>query len=232
MNKNLHSNHRQRVRARFIRDGDLDSFEEHQVLEMLLFYAVPRKDTNELAHRLLNEYGSLFNLMNAKPEEIMKRCKISETTAVLISMIPFVCRKFLASGLDSDKPFISDFNIAKSYFEAALAGQPFESFYMICLDLNKKLKKVVKISDGVSNSAPIYIEKIISDALLYNSAFLIIGHNHPSGTPKPSSADLDVTMKIVNACMPLNIRILDHIIVCGEDSFSFAKKGLCGLGYK
>ena len=232
MNKNLHTNHRQRVRARFIRDGDLDSFEEHQVLEMLLFYAVPRKDTNELSHRLLNEYGSLFNLMNAKPEEIMKRCKISETTAVLISMIPFVCRKFLASGLDSDKPLISDFNIAKSYFEAALAGQPFESFYMICLDLNKKLKKVVKISDGVSNSAPIYIEKIISDALLYNSAFLIIGHNHPSGTPNPSIADLDVTMKIVNACMPLNIRILDHIIVCGEDSFSFAKKGLCGLGYK
>lgn len=231
MNKNLHINHRQRVRARFIKDGNLDSFEEHQVLEMLLFYAVPRRDTNELAHKLLNEYGNLFTLMNARPEDIMKRCKVSETTAVLISMMPYVCRKFLSSGLDSNKPFIDNFNIAKSYFEAALAGQPFESFYMICLDLNKRLKKVVKISDGVSNSAPIYIEKIISDALLYNTAFLIIGHNHPSGTMKPSSADLDVTMKIINACMPINIKILDHIIICGDDAFSFAKKNLCGLSY-
>ncbi|WP_291953386.1 JAB domain-containing protein [Campylobacter sp.] len=232
MNKNLHNNHRQRVRARFIRDGSLDSFEEHQVLEMLLFYAVPRKDTNELAHKLINEYGNLFTLMNAKPEDIMKRCKISETTAVLISMIPYLCRKFLSSGLNTDKPIIDNFNMAKSYFEAALAGQCFESFYMICLDLNKKLKKVVKISDGISNSAPIYMEKIVGDALLYNTSFLIVGHNHPSGTMKPSSADLNVTMKIISACKAINITVLDHIIICGEDAFSFAKKGLCGLSYK
>lgn len=232
MNKNIHNNHRQRVRARFIREGDLDTFEEHQVLEMLLFYAIPRKDTNELAHKLINEYGNLFTLMNAKPEDIMKRCKVSETTAVLISMIPYVCRKFLSSGLNSENPIIDNFNMAKSYFEAVLAGKRFESFYMICLDLNKRLKKVIKISDGVSNSAPIYIEKLVEDALLHNTSFLIVGHNHPSGTMKPSSADLEVTMKIISACNSINITVLDHIIVCGEDSFSFAKKGLCGLSYR
>lgn len=232
MNKNLHNNHRQRVRARFIREGDLDTFEEHQVLEMLLFYAIPRKDTNELAHKLINEYGNLFTLMNAKPQDIMKRCKVSETTAVLISMIPYVCRKFLSSGLNSENPIIDNFNIAKSYFEAVLAGKRFESFYMICLDLNKRLKKVVKISDGVSNSAPIYIEKVVEDALLHNSAFIIVGHNHPSGTMKPSGSDLEVTMKIISACNHINITVLDHIIICGEEAFSFAKKGFCGLSYK
>lgn len=232
MSNNLHNNHRKRVRARFMRDGNLDSFEPHQVLEMLLFYSVPRRDTNELAHKLLNEYGSLYTLMNAKSEDIMKRCKVSETTAVLISMIPYVCRKFLVSGLDTEKPLIDEFNIAYSYFEAVLAGQPFESFYMICLDLNKRLKRVVKISDGVSSCAPIYMEKVVSDALLYNSSFVIIGHNHPSGTKKPSSADVQVTTQIISAFTPLNIKVLDHIIVCGGDSFSFAKKGLCGVTYR
>ena len=73
MSQNLHANHRKRVRARFIKDGNLDNFEEHQILELLLFYSVPRRDTNELAHKLLIEYGSLYNLMNARPEEIEKR---------------------------------------------------------------------------------------------------------------------------------------------------------------
>lgn len=232
MSKNLHANHRQRVRARFIKDGNLDSFEPHQVLELLLFYAVPRRDTNELAHKLLNEYGSLYTLMNAKPEDIMNRCKVSETTAVLISMIPFVCRKFLSSALDNEAPFINSFNIANSYFEAALIGQPFESFYMMCLDLNKRLKKMIKISDGTTNSSPIYIEKVVEDALLHKSSFVIIGHNHPNGTKKPSNSDVQVTMQIQSALSHINIKVLDHIIICGDDSFSFAKKGLCNLKYE
>lgn len=141
MTKNLHANHRKRVRARFIKDGNLDSFEQHQILEMLLFYSIPRKDTNELAHKLLNEYGNLYTLMNARPEDIIKRCKVSEPTAVLISMIPHVGRKFLSSSLDDENVCIDTFSIANSYFEAALSGKNFESFYMICLDLNKRLKK-------------------------------------------------------------------------------------------
>ena len=233
MTKNLHTNHRKRVRARFIKDSNLDSFEPHQVLELLLFYAVPRRDTNELAHRLLNEYGSLYTLMNAKPEDICKRCKVSEPTAVLISMIPHVCRKFLSSALDKENnTCINSFNVAYSYFEAILAGQPFESFYMLCLDLNKRLKKTVKISDGTTSSSPVYMEKVVGAALLYNSSFVIIGHNHPNGNKKPSSADVQVTSQISNALLHVNIKVLDHIIICGDDCFSFAKKGLCNLGYQ
>ncbi len=232
MSKNLHANHRNRVRARFIKDGNLDSFEEHQVLELLLFYSIPRRDTNELAHKLLDEYGSLYTLMNARPEEIAKRCKVSETTAVLISMVPHLARKFLSSGLDNDRPLINSFNIAHSYFEAALIGKSFESFYMICLDLNKRLKKIVQISDGVTSNTHIYMEKVMSDALLHNASFVIIGHNHPNGNNRPSNADVDVTIKINNALSHVGIKVLDHIIICGKDSFSFAKKGLCNLGYE
>lgn len=231
MSKNLHANHRGRVRSRFIKDGNLDSFEQHQVLELLLFYAVPRRDTNELAHRLINEYGSLYNLMNSKPEDIIKRCKVSEVTAVLISMIPHLSRKFLNSAWEGNNPTLDNYSDVATYFESLLIGKSNESFYMLCLDINKKLKKAIKISDGTSNSAPIYLEKVVSDALLYNSSFVIIGHNHPNGTPKPSSADITVTNRIVNVFEPLGIKVLDHIIVCGKTNYSFAQKGLCHLNY-
>lgn len=232
MTKNLHANHRKRVRARFMKDGNFDSFEPHQVLELLLFYSVPRRDTNDLAHKLLNEYGSLYTLMNARPEDIMKRCKVSETTAVLISMMPHLCRKFLSSALNEENICINSFSAAHSYFESILAGKPYESFYMLCLDLNKNLKKVVKISDGTTSSSPVYMEKVVGDALLHNSSFVIIGHNHPNGTKKPSNSDVTVTTQIKNALAHVNIKVLDHIIICGNDSFSFAKKSLCNLGYQ
>lgn len=231
MTKNLHKNHRQRVRARFIKENNLDSFEPHQILELLLFYAVPRRDTNELAHRLLNEYGNLHNLLNARPEDIEKRCKVSEPTAVLISMIPHICRKFLQSSMINENICINNLEIACKYFHSTLAGKPFESFYMLCLDLNKKFRKLIKISDGSTSSSPIYMEKVVGDALLHNSSFVIVGHNHPSGTKKPSSSDVDVTNQIYNALAYVNIKLLDHIIVCGDDYYSFAKKGICNLSY-
>ena len=231
MSNDLHKNHRKRVRERFKKDNDLDSFEEHQVLELLLFYAIPRRDTNELAHKMINEFGSLYNLMNANPDEIEKRCKVSEQTSVLITMIPHICIKFLLSKINSENIVINSFSIAKNYLEALLAGKPFESFYMMCLDMNKRLKKVVKISDGNSNSSPIYMEKVVGDAILYKSSFVIIGHNHPSGNQNPSNADLEVTRQIVNALLYVNIKVLDHIIICGETNFSFAKKNLCNLKY-
>lgn len=228
----IHKDHRKRVRARFIKDGNLDSFEYHQILELLLFYAVPRKDTNELSHMLLAEYGSFHALLNAKPEELMKRCKLSEPAAVLITMIPHIARKYLnSSWMRDNASVIASLSAASEYFNSILAGKPYESFYMLCLDNNKRLKKCVKISDGNSDSSPVYIESVVSDALLYNASFVIIGHNHPGGTLKPSSGDVNVTQKIKLAFEPLGIKMLDHIIVCGEENFSFARKGLCNLKY-
>lgn len=231
MTKNLHANHRQRVRTRYIKDGNLDSFEPHQVLELLLFYAVPRRDTNELAHKILNEYGSLYTLMNAKPEDIIKRCKVSETTAVLITMIPYIYRKYLNSGLIKDNKVINKFEIARSYFESELTGRPLECFFMLCLDINKRPKKMLQISEGSVSSTPVYMDKIVGDAILYNASFVIIGHNHPNGNKKPSSADTEVTMRIRSALEHVGIQVLDHIIICGKDYFSYAENKLCNLKY-
>lgn len=230
MDSNLHKDHRKRVRERFIKEGNLDSFQYHQIIELLLFYAVPRRDTNEIAHKLLNEYGSFHNLLNAKPEDIMKRCKVSEQTAVLLSLIPHISRRYLNSKWDKNV-CIKSINTAAEYFYSLLAGQPYESFYMLCLDGNKILNKAVKISEGSIDQSHIYIDKVVDAALLHKSSFVIVGHNHPSGTLKPSNADLNATNIIYNALKTINVVLLDHVIICGKYRFSFAEKKLCNLRY-
>lgn len=227
--KKLHEKHRDRVRNRFIRERSLENFEEHQVLELLLFYAVPRRDTNELAHRLINEYGSLYNLMNASPESIEKRCKVSKNTAVLISMIPSLTRKFLTSG-NKELDQILAYSVACKYFGGLMVGQDYESFYMICLDLNKYVKKIVKISDGTRSQTPVVMEVIMEHAIMYGTTFVLIGHNHPSGNKLPSSTDLEATSVIQEALNYVNVKLLDHIIVCGDEFYSFAQNNCCNLG--
>lgn len=228
---NMHKNHRERVRMRFIADGNLDNFHEHQILELLLFYIIPRKDTNELAHRLINEYGSLYNLMSASPEEIKKRCKINIKTAILISIVPHIYRRYLQSEQKKKKQKLTSFKVTAEYFKALLDGKVTESFYMICLDINKNVKKIVKISDGNSNEAPIYIEVVVKQAILQNANFVMIGHNHPAGNPRPSVNDLNATTKIIEALKLVNVVVVDHIIIYNGGYYSFAQNQNCGLSY-
>jgi len=230
--KDIHHGHRERVRKRFIKEGSLDSFEYHQVLELLLFYAIKGRDTNKLAHKLINEYGSFHNLLNARPEDIMQRCKVSETTAVLISIIPHLCRKYLGSSYDKNGTiFMDSYKVITKYFTSLLAGKPFESFYMLCLDANKKLNKTVKISEGNVSSSYIHIDKVIDLALLYKSSFVIIGHNHPAGTTKPSESDINITNKIKFALETINIALIDHIIICGSFTYSFLRENVFNISY-
>ncbi len=228
--KNIHVGHRERVRKRFLEEGSLDNFEYHQILELLLFYAIPRKDTNELAHKLINDYGSFHALLDASPEDIMKRCSVSESTAVLISIIPCIFKKYLKSKWTRNE-VIGRPTVAYKYFQAMLIGQITESFYMLCLDINKRLIKSVKISDGNVTQSYIYVDRVVETALLHKSSFVIIGHNHPAGSMKPSSPDVNATIKIREALKNVNIALLDHIIICDDKYFSFAEKELCNLKY-
>lgn len=228
---NLHANHRQRVKNRFIEQGSLDNFEEHQILELLLFYTIPRKDTNDLAHKILNEYGCLFDLLNAKPEEISKRCSISIHSAILLSMMPSIFREFLLSEQKKSNKSIVSQKQASEYFKALLLAKPIENFYILCLDINKKIIKAIKISEGNVNQSVVYIEKIISAAILHNAQYVVLGHNHPSGNKKPSESDFNITIRIVQALESVNIKVLDHIIIYNTGSYSIAAKDRCGMGY-
>lgn len=218
-----HHGHRQRVRQRFLQEG-LDGFQDHQALELLLFYAIPRRNTNEIAHQLLREFGSLSLLFEATPEEISRRCGVSMNTAILISVIPPLSKKYTRSRW-GNKPQINSSSKAGHYAKDLFTGKRYESFYLISLDGQNYVNHASQVHEGTINEAPVYPRLIVETALRHQANSVILAHNHPGGSLRPSRADLDVTEKIKSALQSIHIKVVDHIIVAGEQYYSFAENG-------
>ncbi len=226
MEKNLHSGHRDRVRQRYLTDG-LDGFEDHQVLELLLFFCIPRRDTNELAHKMMKEFGSLSTLFEAEPKDICSRCGVSKNTAILVSIIPSLARRYFTSKW-GEKPVLSSSTRAGEYVVSLFAGRTYEVFYIICLDSQNRVNHAALVHEGTINEAPVYPRIIVETALRHQANSVILAHNHPGGSLIPSKPDIDVTKKITNSLESISIRVMDHIIVAGDKYLSFAEKGLLG----
>lgn len=224
MAEKLHDGHRCRVKNRFLTEG-LDNFKDYQALELLLFYAIPMRDTNELAHKLIKEFGSLHGLLEADPRDICARCGVSENTAVLLTMIPQLSRKYLSEKW-GEKPVINSSVKAGEYAVSLFVGRTYEVFYVLCLDSQNKINYSALVHEGTINEAPVYPRLIVETALRHQANSVILAHNHPGGSLKPSSADLDVTRKISDALGAISIKVIDHIIVAGDKYFSLAEKGL------
>lgn len=223
---NLHAGHRQRVMDRYLREG-LDAFADHQVLEMLLFYCIPRRDTNDLAHRMIRQFGSLSNLFDADPRDIAKLCQVSERTAILISLVPSLVKRY-QQGRWRDKPFLGHSKDAGEYVLSLFAGKTYEAFFMLCLDGQNRLNYAALINEGTIDEAPVYPRNVVELALRHQAVKVILAHNHPGGGLEPSPADLDVTKLMENALGVVHIQVVDHIIAAGERYFSFAEEGLLG----
>lgn len=229
MVKHLHKGHRARVKKRYITSG-LDSFEDYQVLEMLLFYCYPQKDTHEIAHKMINAFGSLHNLFEASPIDIMNQCKVTENVAVLVSLTPELAKRY-SKGRWSKKEILDNSKLVGEYAISLFIGKKYECFFVICLDTQHQLLGAVMAQEGSIDSAPVYPRNIVEIALKYNAASIALAHNHPSGSLKPSRADIEATKSIVKALESIDIDIVDHIVVGGEKYFSFSEKGLLTLGF-
>jgi DNA repair protein RadC len=229
MDDGLHAGHRERLKQRFVRSG-LDGFDDHQALELLLFYAVPRRDTNKMAHRLIKQFGSLHNLMSANPLNVAKTCKISLNTAVLITMVVPMFQKYSQSRMGK-RPVIGNSRAAGEYALAHMRGKPMECFYLICLNSRKQLIYSELISEGTSDETSIYIKHIVETALKHDAASVILAHNHPSGALTASHNDIEATVSIINALNTIDVDVIDHIIIAGDDYLSFSEKRLLGLVY-
>jgi DNA repair protein RadC len=226
-NNNVHRGHRKKMRQRFITSDNLDGFADHEVLELLLYYAYPMRDTNELAHRFIDSYGSLYNLMNDAPENIMERLKVTENVAVLISLIPKLYSRCQISGFGT-KPTISGFTSASRYFTALLGGESKESLCMLLLNKQKKLIAEIRLASGSVDGANLTTDTVVRQAIACKASYAVIGHNHPSGGKKPSREDVAATDKIIRALSLIGVTVMDHIIVCSNDykeNFSFAREG-------
>jgi len=221
MEKNPHKGHRQRVKNRVVKEG-IDSFEDHQILELLLFYCIPMKDTNELAHQLMNEFGSLTGVFDADPKDLCAKAGVTENTGILLSLIPALARRY-NQGKFSEKEVLNSTSKAGDYAIALFTGRLNEVFYVICLDSQNKVNHATLLHEGTINEAPVYPRMIVETALRHQATSIILAHNHPGGSLEPSQADVDVTRKIKLATEAISITVADHIIVAGESYYSFAE---------
>ena len=224
MDKNPHKGHRQRVKARAIKEG-IDSFEDHQVLELLLFYCIPMKDTNELAHALIGHYGSLSGVFDADPRDLCAQAGVTENTALLLSLLPSLARRY-QQGKFKQKTVLGSTGAAGEYAMALFTGRCNEAFYVICLDSQNQVNQATLLHEGTINEAPVYPRLIVETALRHQAASIILAHNHPGGSRQPSPADVAVTRKIKAATEAIAIAVVDHIIVAGDGYYRFAENRL------
>jgi DNA repair protein RadC len=214
---NIHSEHRQRVKNRFRNEG-LDHFEELHALELLLFYALPRIDTNPIAHDLLNHFGNLRNVLEAPVEQLMGVNGVGEHAAILLSLVRGLSQKYMISG-DSAAP-LNTLEDCGNYLINRFIGQRNEVVMLLCLDAKRAPLCCRIVSEGSVNTAEISTRKVVEAALAVNATSVILAHNHPSGIAVPSMPDIVTTRRMGAALSAVDIVLEDHFVVADRDYVS------------
>ncbi len=222
----IHDGHRERLKNRFRTEG-LDAFDEHNVLELLLFYAVPRSDTNPAAHELLDTFGSLSAVFDAPIDALVKVKGVGENAATLIKLIPALARRYEVD--KNNIACLSSTKLVGEYLLSRYVGKTQEIVYLICLDGKYKPLCCVAISEGIVNTVSISTRRIIELALKYNAVGVVLAHNHPGGIALPSNDDISTTFMIRDALRTINVKLLDHIVVADGDYVSMADSGMLYL---
>jgi len=210
--------HRQRVKDRFRKEG-LDEFEEVHVLELLLFYALPRIDTKPLARTLLDRFGTLALVLEATPEELMTVPGVGENVAVYLNLITAAGRYY--QKVRTDRPVIlNSTEKYGSYLVDLFYGRRDETVFALCLDAKCKVLCCRKVGEGDVNSVNVPIRKMVEIALAANATSVILAHNHPSGLAIPSAEDRETTERLAKALGAMDIVLADHVIVSDNDFIS------------
>ena len=223
MSESIHKGHRQRLKNRFLTEG-LDHFTEIQVLELVLFYAIPRKDTNPIAHALLDHFGSLAQVLDAAPEELAKVPGMGDSAAAYLHLLTQVARYYLVNRSTQNKvlPTLED---CANYLVPFFHGRRVETVFLLCLDAKCKVLCCKEVGEGSVNSAGISTRRIVETALGANASVVVLAHNHPSGIAIPSGEDVQTTKRIAAALQSVEIQLADHIVVADADYVSMAQSG-------
>lgn len=220
----IHEGHRQRLKDRFRAEG-LENFSEINALELLLFYCVPRKDTNPIAHALLDHFGSFKKVMEAPVSELEKVPGVGHNISTYLSMIMHTSRYYHARQAREEQLIMQNVEVYGRYLNNQLSGLRNENVYLLCLDGKCRFLCCKKIGEGSINSANIPIRRVVETALGANAASVVIAHNHPGGTAVPSYEDVQTTIKIAKALVPVDIILADHILVAGDGYMSMRQHG-------
>ena len=220
----IHDGHREKMRRRFLATG-LEGFADHEALELLLYYAIPRRDTNALAHALLARYGSLAALLQAPVEDLERVEGVGESAAVFLKLVPAFLYKAQRSAAGEDA-VLNSTEKAGRFLLSCFAGERNEVIYQLCLDRKGKLLACKRLGEGGSAAAELNIRRLVENALLSSASAVILSHNHPSGIALPSREDYAATQRVQEALGTIGVELLDHIIVAEDDFVSMADSGI------
>lgn len=221
--ENIHRGHREKMRQRFLKGG-LEHFADHEALEILLYYAIPRQDTNPIAHRLMERYGSLSAVLTAPVEDLKKVEGVGESAAVLLLLAGQIGRKARLSDVAQSRA-LTDVESVGAYLLERFAGEIHEVVFQLCLDRKGKLLACKRLNDGGASSATLDVRKMVENAILTSASTVILAHNHPSGIALPSDDDCAATTRAVRALETIGVTLADHIIVADGDFVSMAQSG-------
>ena len=222
MSENKHEGHRERVRRDFLENGFSETTPPHKILEMLLFYSIPRRDTNEIAHELINTFGSIQGVFDAPIDQLLKVKGITENTVALLKMILPIASIYRAEKVNHDKNFTSTNQIGDYLLEKYLCYTK-ETVAITSFNGKGQILGFDVLAEGDSSSAELSIRKILEIVMKRNPVCVVLSHNHPSGFAIPSNEDLALTNKLFTLLANINVRLLDHIIIANNDYVSLAQ---------
>jgi DNA repair protein RadC len=219
-----HLGHRERLRQR-ARRGGTAALPDYELLELFLYRSIPRTDVKPLAKALLTRFGSLGGVLGAPSGDLRQVAGVGESVALDLKLMQEAALRLGRETL-SKRPLISSWNALLAYVRTGLAHEPREQFRVLFLDKKNQLIADDKLGDGTVDHAPVYPREVARRALELAASAVILLHNHPSGDPAPSSADIDMTRQIVEALKPLRIAVHDHLVVGRDGVASFKALGL------
>ena len=214
--------HRQRLKQRFLAGG-AGAIPDYELLELILFSAIPRRDTKPLAKRLLERFGSFAEVINAPAERLKEVKGVGDAAILQLKLVRAGALRLMQGGI-MQRPILGSWSAVLDYCRAAMAFEAREQFRILFLDKKNRLIADEAQQQGTVDHTPVYIREVVKRALELSASAIILVHNHPSGDPTPSRADIDMTRQIVEAARPLGITIHDHVVVGRQGHASF--KGL------
>ena len=224
MQKADHSGHRSRMKKKLAAHG-LDVFEPHEVLEVLLYYAIPQRNTNDIAKRLIDRYGSLSAVLDASAESL-KDAGLTEHQALYLKLFPDVSRLYLVDKYQNPQKIIEFDQVSDYILNKFIGYEEKENVFLLLLDKKGKEVYCGMIAHGNFNSANFSIRDVVTLAINYGAVYAFLAHSHPSGLALPSRDDVTATIDVSKALRLVGVTLVDHFIVADHDCVSMAESGL------
>ncbi len=224
MNTSHNDGHRQRLREKFLKNG-LDGFHDYEIIELLLTLGTPRSDCKQPAKDALKKFGSLKAVLEADPQDLKTIKGIGDKNVFGLKLSQDVARRYLSDRI-IDKDYAKSSNDVIEYLQHNLRDKNKEIFMVIYLNGRNQIINMDELFEGTLNTSAVYPREVVKRALENHAAALVFVHNHPSGNPNPSQDDISITKKLKEAALAIDISVHDHLIIAGNDVYSFADHGL------